>query len=1077
MMLQKKLVMLFALLLGCAQLAFSEGRHVRGRVIDETGQGLPGAGITVKTTTIGTVTDVDGNFELDVPDGKEKLVVKALGYNDKEINATTLPADIKLAPSSKQLEGTVVSALGVKREKRELGYSSTTVSNEDLTSGNGSSALSDLQGKVAGANITSSTGGPGGSTRIVLRGEKSILKNNNALIVIDGVIMNNYDRTSDASGLAQVDFGNSANDIDPEEIESISVLEGPAAAALYGAAGANGAVMITTKSGKINKDGKNTKLDITVKSTFTASDVLKLPEYQSTFGQGAPGISSYDDLGDNFSWGAPFTGKLQPWGQSINGQQLVKPYAAISDPLRQFYQTGKNFSNFVSLSGGTETSTYFLSLSSVNSDGVTPNTYYDKYSVRFNGTTQLPNNFYSSVNVNYITNSSRVEATGQASGSVMQNLLQIPVDIPIAPLADLNNKFYSMDFVDSAGIHRFGYFGSFAKNPYWIAQNYSNTNKSDHILGDLNLGYKKGDFNVYDRVGADVSNERASYETPKINVQSVSQNSYYPSYPVINPGGYQQILNTAVRFYNDAIITYTRKITSDIGINATLGDNITLKTDENLNTNINPSTNGLAVAGLYNFSNNIGPITVTNTLTEYRTTAAYADVKLNYQREIFLELTARNEWSSTLISSNNSYFYPGGNISWVFTERLNDNVKKFLDYGKVRFGSAGVSNDAIPYANNNALFYQQPINSAFGAIVPPFNAVPAVSITSSFGDNHLKPELTTEYEVGTELSFFKSKLSLSFTYYDDYTHNLITNVPTPPSTGFLTQYINLGDISNKGEEISVRGTVLTTKKGLKWDVFGTYTHNVSNVESLNGKDSIITIGGFSGMAIVAAPGHPFGSFYAADIATENGHTIVDANSGLPVPTSKPQLLGSFQPKFQASWGTDVAYKGFKLHVLFVTKQGGMFYSEDKALMDFVGSSVESANNNRLPTVWANSVNAVGKTNPTYVPNTTAYNAYSYWVNMVGSGVLPAQNLVDASFVKLQEIALSYKIPQKYYNRTPFGSLEVSIFGNNLFIWTASSNKYDDPEATSSGAVGNAQGFNYSSRPTLRNYGASLKITF
>ena len=1076
----KKLLLLFVLLIAGGISAFAQTHTVTGKILDENGQGYAGAGISVKGTQLGTVSDVNGDFLVSVPDGaKAVLIIQALGYNTRTITESGEAMIVKLTPSAKELEGTVVTALGIKREKRDLGYNSTTVNAEDLTAGNNSSAISGLAGKVAGANISSTTGGPGGSTRIVLRGEKSILKDNNAIIVIDGVIMNNFDRTQDATGLAQVDFGNSANDIDPDEIESVTVLEGPAAAALYGASGANGAIMITTKTGKHKTSGEKSKIDVTYKATYTQSDVLKYPTYQTQFGQGAPGIP--DDRGDNFSWGPAFTGQLQPWGQVINGQQQVKPYSSISDPMKQFYNHGKDLNNFVSLSGGSETSTYFLSINSLNATGVTPNTFYNKYSVRFNGTTQLSNNFYSTMNVNYINSYSRAEATGQSTGSVMQSLLQVPTDIPIGPLSNQSNPFNSMDFLDANGVHRFGYFGSFSPNPFWAAQNYKNLNKTDRVVGDMQIGYKKGDFNIFDRVGVDATNDRSFYQTPYINSQSVDQSIYYPSYPYINAGGYQQNNYTGLRFYNDAIATYTHALSDNYGIDATVGNNVTMRQDETLGATISPKTNGLVIPGFYNFSNNVGPVAVANTLYDHRNVAVYADVKLHYKRELFLELTGRNEWSSTLATNQNSYFYPGANASWVFTERLKGNFKdKILNYGKIRAGLAGVSNDAIPYANNSAVFSQSAISSGFGSVVPPFNGVPAYQIGSSFGAPGLKPELTREYEVGTDLSFLKDRLSLSFTYYDDLTHNLISAVPVPPSSGYLADYINVGDISNKGEELSIHGTPISTKWGLKWDLFGTYTHNVSNVESLTGNVSQITLagGGFSGMEIVAAVGHPFGTFYAANIQTENGHVVVDPTTGLPVPTSKAQLLGTYAPKFQASWGTDLSYKGITLHLLFTTKQGGEYYSGNKSLMDFVGSSQESTTNNRNPLVWAGSVNNLGTAaNPIYAANTTKYLPYNYWVTEVGQNVLPAQNLVDASYVRLQEASIKYKIPAKYYSKTPFGSLEASIFGNNLLLWTPKSNKYDDPEENSSGATANAQGFNYYARPSLRNYGVSLKVTF
>ena len=1077
----KRLCLLFVLLLSAGIQAFAQTsttHTVTGKITDEKGQGYPGAGITLKGTHTGTVSDVNGDFMLDVPDGNNTFVIQAVGYQTVEAKEKDQVVNVQLQTKSKELEGTVVTALGLQRERRELGYNATTLNSEELTAGQSTSALSDLQGKVAGANITSSTGGPGGSTRIVLRGEKSIRKDNNALVIVDGVITNNHDRTSDASGLSQIDFGNGANDIDPDEIESVTVLEGPAAAALYGAVGANGAIMITTKKGKHNVSGKNSKMDVTFKTSYTMSDVLKYPTYQTQFGQGALNAGITDDRGDNFSWGLPFDGVVRPWGQIIDKKQQVKPYSYEPNNLQQFYNHGKDLNNFVSLSGGNELSTYYLSINSMNSSGVVPNTFYNKYSVRFNASTQLSNHFYSDINVNYINSYSRAEQAGQGQGGVMQALLQIPTDIPIGQLKDLSNHFNAMDYVDTAGIHRYGYFGSFSPNPYWVAAYYDNRNRTDRILGDMKIGYKNGDFNVFERVGVDATDDITYYKTPQINSQSVDQTIYYPSYGYTNQGGYAQQNYTAMRFYSDLIGTYTHALSENFGMTALVGNNVTMQHDEYLNATINPVTNGLVIPSFYYFSNNQGPVSVTNPVTDRRTVAVYTDIKFNYQRELYLDLTARNEWSSTLITGHNSYFYPGANAAWVFTERLNGTTfkDKVLNYGKVRIGTAGVSNDAVAFANNSAGFTQSSIATGFGSVVPPFNSVPAYQIQNTFGLNTLKPELTREYELGFDLSFLKDRLTTSFTYYNDLTHNLITQVPLPPSTGYTANWVNVGDISNSGEELAIRGTPISTKWGLKWDLFGTYTHNVNVVESLNGGVSQITVGGFQGMAIVAAVGHPYGTFYASDISYYNGHAIVNQQTGLPVPTAKPVLEGSYLPKFQASWGTDLSYKGLKLHVLFTTKQGGQFYSQDKNLMDFVGSSQETTTNNRNPYVWANSVYQVGTTN-NYVTNTTKFLPYTYWTTEATNGNLAGQDLVNASFIKLQEVALGYKIPQKYYKNSLFGSLEAGMFGNNLVLWAAKSNKYDDPEASSVGATSNGQGFNFSARPSLRNYGAYLKVTF
>ena len=1075
----KRPLFLLVLLLSVGFGAFAQTHNVTGKVLDETGVGYPGAGVSVKGTVIGTVTNINGDFSLDVPDGRNKLVIQALGYNPVTISDTGQnEIVVRLKRSSKELEGAVVTALGMKREKREVGFNSTTINADELTAGNNTSALSALQGKVAGANITSSTGGPGGSTRIVLRGEKSILKNNNALIVVDGVITNNYDRTA-ADALSQVDFGNSANDLDPDEIESVTVLEGPAASALYGESGANGAVMITTKKGRHQITGsKASKVDITFKSTFTQSDILKYPDMQHQYGQGDVTLLPADRR-ENFSWGLPFDGQLRPWGQIIDGKQLVKPYSDQPDNVKSFFNHGQDLNNFVSLSGGNESSTYYLSLNSLNSNGVVPNTFYNKYSVRFNGTTQLSNNFYSTINVNYINTYSRAETGGQSAGSVMDNLLETARDIPIWELKDQSNPHYSMSYKDTSGVYRYGNYGGYYKNPYWVAQNYDNRNKSDRVLGDVVLGYKKSDFNVYDRVGIDVADDRSYYKTPNLN-SVAAENTFdalYANLPFTSAGGYSQNASTLFSFYNDFIVNYTHELSKNFGINALIGENATMHQSEALSATIDPGTNGLVIPNFYSFSNNLGPVTVANSLSRERSISTYADIKFNFQRELFLELTGRNQWSSTLVQDRNSYFYPGANASWVFTERLNGTKfkEKVLDYGKIRFSAAGVGAGSVPYANNVAGYSQSAIASGFGSIIPPFNGVPAYSIQNSFGSPDLKPERTREFETGTDLSFLHDRLYASFTYYNDMTVDLITLSPTAPSSGYLARYINVGNISNRGVELSMRGTPISTKWGLKWDLFGTYTHNRNNVESLNGGLENVTLGGYSGMAIVAAVGHPFGTFYGNDIQYWNGHAVVDQNTGLPVATTKAVYRGSYQPKFIASWGTDLSWKGLKLHTVFTTKQGGQFYSRTKSNMDFNGTSQETTVNNRNPYVWNNSVYEVGTTG-NYVTNTKAFLPYTYYTNIEGNN-LPAQDLVNASYIRLQEAALSYKIPTKLYKRTPFGGLDAGVFGTNLILWTAKSNKYDDPEETSAGATGNGQGFNFTARPSLRNYGIFIKATF
>ncbi len=1085
----KRVSLLFVLLLTIGLQAFAQETQthtVSGKVLDEHGKGLPGVTVAAKGSRETVVTDVNGDFMFEVPDGSTTIIVNAIGYATQYIEDDGQSLSVSMYPMSKQLDGNITTALGMKRDKRGSGYTSTSLAEDDLNAGNSTSIISGLQGKVAGANITSSTNTFGGATRVVLRGEKSFLKNNNALIVVDGVITNNYDRTiSKLNGvnagfneLNQIDFGNSANDINTEDIESVTVLPATAATALYGAMGANGAIMYTTKKGLHKGAGKNGKMNITFKSTYSQSDITKIPQTQSLYGQGNIYDAQGNQLSENRSWGYLMDGQLRPWGQVIDGKQLVKPYENQENNLRNFFNHGKNINNYVSIAGGNEKSDYLLAINTVNTSGAVPNTFYNRYNVRFSGSTELSRNLYSSVNVNYLNTYSRVETSGNGPGSVINNLYQTPRDIPTWELEDLNNKYYSMQYYDTSGAERFGNYNGSHLNPYWAAKNYDNRNKTDRVFGDVKLGYKKNNWHIFNRISVDATSDRSTYNTPQYNVTPVDQS--YLGAGFSSAGGHTQSNYNGLRLYNDLIANYNTQLNRNFGMNAFVGHNLTMQRDETLASIIDPANGGLIMPNFYNFSNAAGTVTSYNNTLNRRTVGTFANVAFNYQRELYLELSGRNDWTSTLITGRNSFFFPAANAAWVFTEKMNGKAFKehFLNYGKVRMSAGGTGNDGIPYANNNAGYVNTPIRSAYGAVGTPLG-VNMYQLGTSFGNNNLGPERTREFEVGTDLSFLRDKINASFTYYRSYTTNVIAAVTLPASSGFTTNFTNVGDVSNNGVELTMRGTPISTRYGLKWELFGTYTHNKNTVERINAGVENVILGGFNGMAVVAAEGRPLGSFYASDIEywkdpKGTWHAVVDPTTGLPVPTKDPVYKGSFQPKFMASWGTDLSYKGLRLHALFVTKQGGKFYSQNKMNMDENGTSEPTTVNGRNPYVWQNSVYQVPNTN-IYLPNTTRFSPYEYYTQQAQA--LPAQGIVDASYVRLQELSLSYKIPQKYYERSPFGALEAGVFGNNLLLWTANSNKYDDPEAFSAGAMGNGQGFNYTARPVMRNYGVYVKVNF
>ncbi len=1053
------------------QLQVNAQNHIiKGTVKDViTNEPIYGVSVGVKGTTVGASTNFDGEFLINVSDTVKKLVFQLIGYKRKEV-AISNNMVVSLQSSALELEGTVITANAIQREKRSLGYSTQEVGAEDLTAGQNVSAISALQGKVSGANITTTTGAPGSSVRVVLRGGTSLTGNNQALMVVDGVPIDNSNFSNGDDLNNQVDYGNRGNDINPEDIESISVLKGPAAAALYGSRASNGALIITTKHGHKNSGG-NTKTDITFTSNMTFSNILKMPTFQNQYGQGDvyPGRDPVDRR-ENFSWGLPFNGQERPWGQDINGQQQVKPYADLPNNVRDFFNTGTTLNNNLSLSGGNDKSTYYLSLNSQNNKGIVPGTSFDKYGVRFSGTTEMSNHFSSSVSMNYTDISSNLGSGGQGPGSIYSNLYQTARDIPIPSLQNFVNPFNWYN--DANG--KYGFYGAYTVNPYFVLQNFQNLDAVDRLQGNFSVSYNNfGWLTLTERMGSDVYSDRRTEEWKKYSY--TPYDTYYTGNNQIYQGKYSSDIFNLNEYTHDFIATAKKDLTKDLKLMFLVGNNIR---QSNLTETFGQTNaqGGLAVPDFYNLANSNGPALTANTLTQRRLVGVYSDADLAYKNMLFLGATARNDWSSTLPLANNSFFYPSVNASWVFTELIKDTarLRKIISFGKLRTSYASVGNDAAPYLTST-VFSQTNISGGFGNTQFPFNGITGYGLSGVLGNNTIKPELTTAVEGGAEFGFLKDRIGFDFTLYQSTSVNQIISVPMANSSGFTNQTINTGEIQNKGIEVLLRGTPVMTSSGFKLDVYGTFTKNNNMVVSIaNGIDQV-TIGGFSSMAVVAAVGKPYGTFYGVDLLKDkNGHTVIDSASGLPRTTPNSQYFGSYNPDWMASLGVKMSYKGFTLNILFDTKQGGVFYSNTKSLTDFNGTAAETVvNGSRADFVWTNSVYEDYKGN--YVTNNNVKtNVENYFTNTIQSA--PGQNIVDATYIKLRELSLMYALPSKRLAKTSFGSVSLGVFANNLFIWTPKSNAYTDPEMNSSGAS-NTQGFEFSAQPSQRNYGFNIRATF
>jgi TonB-linked SusC/RagA family outer membrane protein len=1052
----KKLVLTGSLLLtALLQQAVAQDRSVSGRVIDRaTNEGLPGVTVLAEGTNVGTATNSDGTFVLSVPASATTLVFSSIGYVQQRQPISSNAMSVSLAADTKQLNEVVVTALGIEKEKKTLGYATQTIEAGQLTQGRDRSVLNSLQGKVAGVQISNASGGVGSSTRVVIRGNKSFLNENQPLYVIDGIPIDNSSVGTGDNLNNGVDYGNRANDVNPEDVESINILKGPAATVLYGSRAANGAIIITTKSGRgAAKRGK--KAEVTFTSSYVIDDILFLPKFQNEFGQGI-GVQD-PDTRENWSFGPRFDGVDRVWGQVVDNQQRSKPYVALPDNVREFFDYGKTFTNSISLGGGNEKSNYILSASHVNQTGVTPGTEYDRTSVKVGGETKLTNKITSSASVTYTHSGGRLAATGQGDNSVYDAVLQTPRDISLLELKDLNNKFNTIN----------GYYGAYTVNPWQVINDNRNLNRVDRLLGNAQIGYTFNDhFRINGRAGVDTYSDRRSQFTARRD--PVGQNVGKP-----DDGVYSENQISYQELTTDIIATYNANITPDLTISALVGQNFNQRRRDMVGLQADVLVSNALGAS---FANSAAPFVDPNAGFvdidfERRILGAYSTVDFGFRDFLFLGLQARNDWSSTLPKANRSFFYPAVNLGFVFTDLLALQENKIFNYGKLRASYAQVGNDAPVYQTTSTYSITNP-TSGFNNVdlLLPIGTVLGYTVGNRIGSNTLQPEITKSTELGAEFRFFQDRFTADVTVYDARTTKQIVNVPLSSASGFTALTSNVGEVQNRGLELLLSGTPVRVG-GFTWDVSVNYTKNDSKVLSIFPGTEEINIGGLNGANLTARVGEPYGTIRAVDILTnEAGQVVVSPSTGIPL-QSGVKTIGNIVPDFTAGLTSTFTFKGLALNIVFDTRQGGIMYSRTKSVQRFVGTSPETLYNDRQPFVVPNSV--IENADGSYSPNSVPVAVPDYWGALSN---IAGNNVIDASYTKLREVALSYALPSSLLDKTPFGSLSVGLTGRNLFMWRADGNTFVDPEINSLGN-GNVQGFDFTSSPSLRSYGANIRVTF
>lgn len=974
--------------------------------------------------------------------------------------------NVVLHSDTEVLDEVVVTAMGIKRSEKALGYSATSVGGEKISASRTSDIMSSLAGKVAGVQISATSSDPGASNSVIIRGVSSLGGSNQPLYVIDGVPLDNSSISSSDGLNSGFDFGNGANAVNPDDVENMTILKGAAATALYGSRAANGVVMITTKSGKKGKG-----LGIEYNGGVQWSSVLRIPELQNEFGMGWSGSHTYLENG---SWGPRFDGSMQLYGNVYNNSQKMKPYVAVEDNMRNFFDTGFRYSNSLSFNGATDKSNYFVSFSQISDDGMIPTDAdsYNKYTFSARGSHKVGNLTFSS-SLNYAYQDNKFATTGQGL-SMANSLWQTPRDINVESMANLDDPFNTPGY----------YYTPYGvMNPYYILEHNLNTYNSERFYGKFQVDYEfLKYFKFTYRMGLDTTTGQTEYGAENLYALyyegTPNGEDLGGSSPFAGELGEYSIKTIRRREINqDLLLTFNMPI-NDFHINALVGFN----GNERSYSYQQSQVNDLTIPAWFDLSNSAQRPTVTQYRELRRLMGVFGQAEVSWKNMLYLTVTARNDWSSTLPKGNRDFFYPGFTGSFLFSELLDESVKDVITFGKVRASWGKTGNDADVYMLS-PVYTAGSYSIPFGSLTFPLDGVNAYTLGNVLGSNTLSPEMTTEYEFGLNMAFFNNRVSFDAAYYNRNSDKQIMSLNMDPATGYTSQNINLGKIGNKGVELLVSVTPIQTRD-FKWDVTLNFTKNWSKVISLpeefKGETSIYGLNG--GTSMYAIEGMPLGVFKAEAAERDpDGRIVVNAQTGMPEVADEFAVYGDMNSKYQMGVSTMLSYKGVSLSADLDIRRGGLMYSKTKNTMYFTGNAIQTAYNDRNPFVIPNSVNKIEKSDGTveYVENTTpitSSNICNYYYDPMG-GIGGDLDLIDKSYVKLRSVVLSWDLPKKWLAKTPLQGVRVSAYGNNLFLWTPSSNTFIDPETTSFGNDLKGNYGEFSSNPSSRNFGVNLNVKF
>ncbi len=1029
------------LLLGCfASSALAQQREVSGRVTaDDTGTGMPGVSVAVKGTTTGVATDTDGNYQIRVPDDNATLVFRFLGYQTREVVVGTQSTiDVVMATDAKQLGEVMVTALGITREKKALGYAAQSVESAELTQHRQPNVLNAMQGKVAGATISSTGGAPGQGTNIQIRGINSIdvTRNNQPLFVIDGVLMDNSTSTVGA-GAELRGMSNRLADINPDDIESINVLKGGAATALYGLRGANGVVVITTKR------GEQGALRVNFTSTAGLEEVNKFPDIQDTYTQGYRGV--YDP-----------TSFWPSWGPTVSEARQLDPTHpdGLYNHFRDAYETGHQFRNSLSFSGGNEAITFLSSISHLRHEGVLPFTDFSNTSARLNAEVKISEKVRTGANFNY-TN----------SGGARYN-----ADRFNESLSYWSPRWDVTDFRKPDGtMNTYG-----NNNPIYGAATNRLEDDVNRFIGGLSFGYTPTSWlDLSYRVGLDTYNDDRTRTAP--GPLGVADERVYED----NGQGFVGEYTEKFRAINSTFLaTLNKSFGEDFNATLRLGHELYDRRIKSFGV----FGNELTVHDWF-FLPNARLLTSTQNLREYRLMGFFGEATFDYRDFLFLTLTGRNDVTSTLRKPNNSFFYPSASLSYVFSEHLE--LPEFINQSKLRVSYAQIGKDAEEYATSSGF-------ASYNGLPTGYTGFTRAAL---LGNVDLRPEFTDTYEAGLEMSFLNNRLGFDFTYYYSLSKDQIINIAVASTTGFVRAAVNSGEMRNKGVEIVLNAVPVQTQD-FTWDSKLIFSANRNKILSIReGLDEIPYASQFgyvgSTVTMKLIPGQPYGNIYGSHwqryyggaeedpLFIDKDRPIVIGENGFPVraPLTSQKVLGNSMPDWIGGFTNTLSYKGLSLTSLFDAQWGHEKYNQMGNFFSAFGIAEYTEDRNDTRVFEGVLADGTPNTKQVWLGQGVGPDGEDYgdgFYRRFHRGV--SENFVeDASWVRLRSLTLSYSLPSSLFENNFIRNSSVALTGNNLWLWTRYSGF--DPENSSTPSGSNVTGFAGFTYPAVRSYLITLNVGF